>query len=1757
MTERIVLVTGGVRGLGSQICRAFARDGAHVIVNYFHAHAEAPKFLEELRTIGSAELLRASVADRQQVEAMFAEIQRNHGRLDVLVNNAAAGALLPMDELTEAHWQRALDTNLRGSLWCSRQAARLMAGRPGAAIVNLSSLGSSLVISDYVTVGTSKAAVEALTRYLAVEFAPHGIRVNTASGGLLDGQVATLFPEAARLADRVRAATPLGHRLGSETELAEVVRFLASPAASWITGQTVIADGGLSLGSMMLSPSPEKPAGAEPIAEATDAIAVVGMGVVAPGANDPDELWRTLNGERHVFTEPVLYDIDAFHSADPAAEDKTYTRHSGFISGFTPHPRLAAEMREGTVPSRESTALWLRHSLHTALDGVSTKDGDRFLAAFGYTADGSQELEERLVLSGFRRRMEADADALRARYDRLGEPAWEYLPHRVGHNAVQGVLPDDTELLMVDTACSSALYAVDLGLKALRSGEADIAVCGSAFAYSARNLVLFSKLHGLSRSGEVRSFDQDANGVLFSDGAGVVVLKRLDRARADGDRVLGIVDGVGLSCDGRGKAIYAPNAAGQVIALRRAHERGATPPESLDWVIAHATGTQAGDSTEVASLLDAAGSGPRALLSSNKPIVGHTGWTAGLVSLVQALQGLRHGTVPAQRYLRRPIQRLDGSRFVPPVEPTPLPSGPRRVGVSSFGFGGTNAHLVLADTPHRGTAEPPAAEDVVLVGWAADVPGPSTREDVERWLRGESAAPAAGFGHEYPLPPPGEILLPPATLRNMDRTQIMLLRAAARLDRTVTEAIAGLRDTTGIVVGHMGPTGRAVHYALRCYLTDVQRCLGRELPELVEQVHGLVPPSTEDAFPGIMPNIIPARLASRLDVRGLNLTVDTGPDAGLDAVRTAERYLRHGDLDLALVAGVHGNTTPELADVLDSAAELAEGAFLVALARESTAREHRLPVLARLSTTHTAGGAVRRPDRRTYLGADPIVDLLSLLARGRSGQVRSVRAHGPRVRVAVERHAAPVTRMAQRLVSTPAQHVRPPAPAIPEGAWVLVPEPGVLVGIAVPDSARVVVADAGELPPGGPGHVRIVADLAVSRTPVDDLSAADRLRSLHDLAYLAAARWPGEAGGTYGVLLADSVRAGLPHPATGMFTGLVKSLAKEKPSGLSFAVLTDTADPGPLATEARCDRDLAVAVHSGGERFEYALHPAPASPSGAPLGPDSVVVAAGGGRGLTAELLVALAGRFRPTVYVLGRHAPGDEAAPVPREAFFASARAAHPERPLATLAAEYDRLCAGAAVRHTLDQLAAHCGRDRVHHLVCDLTDPSAVRAVIDRVHARHPRVDLLINAAGVHQGGTIRAEALPRARQVRDTKLLTYLNLRAAFAGRKPRRWQNFGSLLAVLGWPGEADYCSGNDLLDAAAAWTHASAADRETTIAWALWDEAGFAADPLTRELLRRRGELTALSTEDGVALYLDELATTGADRVVTFLGRAERRALAQPRLEPVAGTGDLCWRPHAEHDGYLAHHVLKGAAALPAAWIAEFAVRVADPDPRGPVEVRNATFALPVLTDTRHIHRLRSRHHGGTTSVELLSDLVAPDGTVFRRDVLNARAEVIALDEKARPPAEPPTPPDSGTPVRPAFYAGGGLVRLTGPFASLTDVRADAGRATARFAPDLGEWAAALDGLRTPALLVDALLQLTLLAGTDQRTAVPAAIDRIELFTDRNDVALLDRHGTGIVLGAADGTATAQTPDGAVLARVHGVRPSTTPSPRQQAEVRTA
>lgn len=410
---KTALVTGGGKGIGRTICLRLAEQGAHVLVNYFHSETDASATLAEiLRQGGSAELVHGSVADEESVRAMFAGIADRHDGLDILINNAARGTLAPMPTLRNSDWSKALAVNLDGSRRCAQAAAALMAGRPGS-IVNLSSIGAGLVIGNYATVGVSKAAVEALTRYLAVEFAAAGIRVNTASAGLIDNATSHLFPDSDVFRQTVLAATPM-RRLATEADLTELVLFLASDRASFITGQVLLADGGLSLGSASLAPQagPVSSAVAAPSADPPtpppesgevedQLVAVVGTGMAIAGANSPQEFWRLLTQPTSVFTEPgERFALDNFYSPDRSAVDRTYCRVGGHLHDFQPHPALAAE-EAADGPILDEATRWLRHSLFQARDGVRLASTDRCAVYVGAWPGGSQTLAEHLVTETF------------------------------------------------------------------------------------------------------------------------------------------------------------------------------------------------------------------------------------------------------------------------------------------------------------------------------------------------------------------------------------------------------------------------------------------------------------------------------------------------------------------------------------------------------------------------------------------------------------------------------------------------------------------------------------------------------------------------------------------------------------------------------------------------------------------------------------------------------------------------------------------------------------------------------------------------------------------------------------------------------------------------------------------------------------------------------------------------------------------------------------------------------------------------------------------------------------------------------------------------------------------------------------------------------------------------------------------------------------------------------------------------------------
>jgi enoyl-[acyl-carrier protein] reductase III len=248
--DKIALVTGSGRGIGRAIALRFAALGADVIVNYFRNPAPAQKTVEDIKALGcKAWLIKANVGDIEGLNRLFDEVSKIDRGLDYLVCNAASGYNRPVMAQRTKGWDWTMNINARSALFAAQKAVPLMESRGGGAIVNITSPGSFRVLPDYVVVGASKAALEAITRYLAVEFAPKNIMVNAVSPGLVLTDALMHFDamrKDEKLVERAINLTPAG-KLVSPEDVAGVVTFLCSPLANMIRGQVIIVDGGYTL----------------------------------------------------------------------------------------------------------------------------------------------------------------------------------------------------------------------------------------------------------------------------------------------------------------------------------------------------------------------------------------------------------------------------------------------------------------------------------------------------------------------------------------------------------------------------------------------------------------------------------------------------------------------------------------------------------------------------------------------------------------------------------------------------------------------------------------------------------------------------------------------------------------------------------------------------------------------------------------------------------------------------------------------------------------------------------------------------------------------------------------------------------------------------------------------------------------------------------------------------------------------------------------------------------------------------------------------------------------------------------------------------------------------------------------------------------------------------------------------------------------------------------------------------------------------
>ena len=437
-------------------------------------------------------------------------------------------------------------------------------------------------------------------------------------------------------------------------------------------------------------------------------VAIIGMACRFPGGiNSPEDFWEFLEDGRDGITEipSSRWDVNAFYDRK-GGPGKIVSRRGGFLNdveqfdpgffGMSPREAAAADPQQRLLLEVSWEALErsgidphsLVHSVIGVVMGVSGHDYERLVG------DSSTP------------------DRLDGHYG-TGNAA------SISSGRIAYVLGLEGPTLTVDTACSSGLAAVHLAARSVALGECRLALAGAVNLILSPELsIAFSQAGMLSPDGRCKVFSDNADGYVRSEGCGVVVLKCLEHALADGDQILAVIEGSALNNDGRSNGLTAPNGLAQAEVIRQALSTADVDPLAIGYVEAHGTGTALGDPIEVAAILDAYCHGRnlsnRLLIGSVKANVGHTETAAGLAGLIKSVMVLQYGRIPRQLHLEavNPLIDLAQTSAHFPLESTdwpPMSGAVRRIGISSFGFAGTNAHLILAEAPPQ--VEQPVGSD--------------------------------------------------------------------------------------------------------------------------------------------------------------------------------------------------------------------------------------------------------------------------------------------------------------------------------------------------------------------------------------------------------------------------------------------------------------------------------------------------------------------------------------------------------------------------------------------------------------------------------------------------------------------------------------------------------------------------------------------------------------------------------------------------------------------------------------------------------------------------------------------------------------------------------------------------------------------------------------------------------------------------------------------------------------------------------------
>lgn len=681
-------------------------------------------------------------------------------------------------------------------------------------------------------------------------------------------------------------------------------------------------------------------------------IAIIGVAGRFPGAPDVDALWRNVVANRSAVRDateerwrvPFADVVDGSGTAptDRAASSRACLQDDVELDGLElPEGWSTRLSRLARLTLRVGVDAWRSAATSTARERVSV-----ILANIALPTDGASRLAEELFLGPLDAKVEGGA-AFPG-----GEPL-DAFPSALPAGMLAQVLGFGGGSFTLDAACASSLYAMHLACADLEAGRVDAVLAGGvSLPQSLYTQVGFTQLQALSRSGRSAPYDESADGLVVGEGAAMVVLKRLEDARADGDTVLAVIRGIGLSND-VGGSLLSPESEGQLRAMRAAYAQAGWRPDDVDLIEGHGTGTPRGDAVEIESLtaLWRGIEGRRCVLGSVKSNVGHLLTAAGVTGLCKVLGALRASQLPPSAHASSPAAALRGTPFrvLSSAEPWPARGGglPRRAAVSAFGFGGINAHLLLEESlpvsaptssvgSRRVPGPPPPA--VAIVGLAAHVGRLGSlaafRQAVlrgepvsdalpeERWHGLDRRADPGSLARLRELRgawirsfalPAGRFKLPPNDVPALLPQQSLMLKVA---DEALADAKGlgkGPHPRVGAVIGlglDLESTSFHLRWLARARVRRWARSLGLQLSEeeltswADELKEALAPALDATRTLGALGGIVPSRLAREFQLGGPSFAVADDQAAGLRAFEVAVRFLQRGEVDAMLVGAV-------------------------------------------------------------------------------------------------------------------------------------------------------------------------------------------------------------------------------------------------------------------------------------------------------------------------------------------------------------------------------------------------------------------------------------------------------------------------------------------------------------------------------------------------------------------------------------------------------------------------------------------------------------------------------------------------------------------------------------------------------------------------------------------------------------------------------------------------------------------------------------